>query len=125
MTKQQIVKDLAELSHINFDIENIIQEADYLGEMPRHLAQELADHLAFQWNRMTRDDKGFNETQDRLENLYKFIGKDIRDNTVVYELDNGNCYDCEPEKDRCRYCGTDIAPGDGVCDTCYEKELTR
>lgn len=41
------------------------------------------------------------------------------------ELHNGNCYDCEPEKDRCRYCGTDIVPGDGVCDTCYEKELTR
>lgn len=75
MTKQQIVKDLAELSHINFDIENIIQEADYLGEMPRHLAQELADHLASQWNRMTREDKRFNETQDRLENLYRFIKK--------------------------------------------------
>lgn len=73
MTKQQIVNNLVELSHVNFDIENIIQEADYLGENPRYLAQEVADHLAFQWNRMTRQNPKFNATQDRLENLYRFI----------------------------------------------------
>ena len=69
MTKQQIVSDLAELSHRNFDIENIIQEADYLGEEPRHLAQEVANLLA----QVTRKEDKFNETQDRLENLYRFI----------------------------------------------------
>jgi len=71
MTKQQIVSDLAELSHRNFDIENIIQEADYLGEEPRHLAQEVANLLA----QVTRKEDKFNETQDRLENLYRFIGR--------------------------------------------------
>jgi len=71
MTKQQIVSNLAELSHRNFDIENIIQEADYLGEEPRHLAQEVANLLA----QVTRQEDKFNETQDRLENLYRFINK--------------------------------------------------
>ena len=71
MTKQQIVRDLAELSHRNFDIENIIQEADYLGEEPRHLAQEVANLLA----QVTKKEDKFNETQDRLENLYRFIGR--------------------------------------------------
>ena len=71
MTKQQIVSDLVELSHRNFDIENIIQEAEYLGEEPRHLAQEVANLLA----QVTRQEDKFNETQDRLENLYRFIGR--------------------------------------------------
>ena len=71
MTKQQIVSNLAELSHRNFDIENIIQEADYLGEEPRHLAQEVANLLA----QVPRQEDKFNETQDRLENLYRFINK--------------------------------------------------
>lgn len=71
MTKQQIVSDLVELSHRNHDIENIIQEADYLGEEPRHLAQEVANLLA----QVTRQEDKFNETQDRLENLYRFIGR--------------------------------------------------
>jgi len=67
-SRQQIVKDLVELSHRNFDIENIIQEAEYLGEEPRHLAQEVANLLA----QVAKADK-FSELQDRLENLHRFI----------------------------------------------------
>ena len=66
--RQQIIKNLVELSHRNFDIENIIQEADYLGEEPRHLAQDVAHLLA----QVKQEDK-VSELQDRLENLHRFI----------------------------------------------------
>jgi len=75
-TRAQMLSDLIELSTINFDINNIIQEADHFGEEPRTLARDVADGVAFRWNRMSRDEAEFNSLQARLENLQKFINKD-------------------------------------------------
>ena len=72
-SRNQIIADLVEYSTLNFDKENILQEADYLGESYQALAQDVADHIAFAWNRMSREDSRFNTYQDRLENLVNWI----------------------------------------------------
>jgi hypothetical protein len=73
--RDQIIKNLVELSHINFDKENILQESEYLGEPYQALAQDVADVLAYRWNRMTREDARFNIYQDRFTNLIEWVKK--------------------------------------------------
>ena len=73
ISRKQIIADLAEYSSLNFDRENILQESEYLGESYQSLAQDVADHIAFAWNRMSRDDNRFNDYQDRLENLVNWV----------------------------------------------------
>ena len=70
--RSQIIKDIIAYSSIDFDKENILSESDYLGETYQSLAQDIADDMAFKWNRMTRDDPRFSEFQDRIHQLIKW-----------------------------------------------------
>ena len=70
---QKSIDNIVEFSHINFDKENIIAESEYYNLPIQSIAQEVADQLAFKWNRMSRDDPKFNEYQDRLHTLLAWI----------------------------------------------------
>ena len=74
-SRDQIIKDMIAYSTINFDKENILNESNYLGETYQSLAQDIADHMAFEWNRMTREDIRFNDFQDRIHQLITWIQK--------------------------------------------------
>ena len=74
-SRDQIIKDMIAYSTINFDKENILNESNYLGETYQSLAQDIADHMAFEWNRMTREDIKFNDFQDRIHQLITWIQK--------------------------------------------------
>lgn len=67
------IQELVEYSDIDFDRTNIQQEADRLGVSWQTLAQEIADIIAYRWNRMTRDEDDFNQSQDRLMALHRWI----------------------------------------------------
>jgi len=73
ITKKTIIQDLVNYSTINFDKENILQESDYLGCTYQELAQDVSDAMAFEWNRMTRDDPKFNEFQERIRSINIWI----------------------------------------------------
>ena len=73
MSYDQTIKDLVEYSTLAYDIRQIETEADYFGEDPKTMAQDVVDHLAFQWNRMTRQDPKFNDYQDRIERLHEYL----------------------------------------------------
>jgi len=68
-----IAKDIAELSTINFDKENILAESNYLGCLYQELATEVSDILAFKHNRMTRSEPDFNKIQKRFINLVNWV----------------------------------------------------
>lgn len=73
MSYDQTISDLVEYSTLAYDLRHIEEEADYFGEDPKILAQDVVDHLAFQWNRMTRQDPKFNNHQARIKQLHEYL----------------------------------------------------
>ena len=72
---EKTVVELIDYSTLGFDIRQIEAEADYHGADPIHLAQDVADLMAFRWNRMTRQEPKFNEYQERLKQLHNYIAR--------------------------------------------------
>ena len=72
--RAQAIKDIIELGNTNSDKANILAASKELGDSSyKSLAQDVADHIGFKWNRMTRDDPKFNEYQDRLHQLVRWV----------------------------------------------------
>ena len=73
MSYDQTVSDLVEYSTLAYDIRQIESEADYFGEDPKIMTQDVVDYMAFLWNRMTRQDLKFNDYQNRLKQLHEYL----------------------------------------------------
>lgn len=77
-TYDATVLDLVDYSTLGFDIRQLEAEADYFGVDPIHLAQDMADLIAFRWNKMSGREPKFNEYLARLNQLHNYIAKGVK-----------------------------------------------
>lgn len=75
---EKTVVELVDYSTLGFDIRQIEAEADYHGTDPIHLAQDMADLIAFRWNKMSGREPKFNEYLARLNQLHNYIAKGVK-----------------------------------------------